>query len=173
MAVTHTKVSAIVDSADTSIVRPVDWNAAHATDLSDYTGWIQWAGQKRTTAQFDKTDTTLTNITGLSVNVTAGDTYQFCATLFTSQDGTGLGKVAIAGTATATAIIYARSERDDVPASSLGSAILVAGTAITIVVVGTITVNAGGTLTVQYAQQVALGTSSVLSGSTFIVNEIA
>lgn len=173
MAVTHAFNSAKSDQADTSLVRPSNWNAAHTVDLSDYTGWIQWAGQKRTTAQFDKTDTTLANVTGLSVNVEAGATYEFRATLFTSQDGTGLGKVAIAGTATATAVIYARSEKDEIPASSLGSAILVAGTAITIVIMGTITVNAGGTLTVQYAQQVALGTSSVLIGSTFIVNEIA
>src|SRR3990167_6453498 len=29
MAITHSKVSAVVDGSDTDLVRPIDWNAAH------------------------------------------------------------------------------------------------------------------------------------------------
>ena len=39
MAITHTKVSAIADGADTDLVRPVDWNADHTgqpTSISDF-----------------------------------------------------------------------------------------------------------------------------------------
>ena len=39
MAITHTKVSAVVDGADTDLVRPVDWNADHTgqpTSISDF-----------------------------------------------------------------------------------------------------------------------------------------
>jgi hypothetical protein len=34
MPITHTFVSAIPDEADTSLVRPSDWNAAHVLDLT-------------------------------------------------------------------------------------------------------------------------------------------
>jgi hypothetical protein len=57
--------------------------------------------------------------------------------------------------------------------ASLGS-VVCAATAVTIpncVVEGTITVNAGGTLAVQFAQNASFGTaSSVLAGSRFYVD---
>ena len=35
MAVTHTKVSAVSDGGDTSLVRPSDWNATHTIDYAE------------------------------------------------------------------------------------------------------------------------------------------
>lgn len=35
MAVTHSKVSAVSDGADTDLVRPSDWNADHTIDWAE------------------------------------------------------------------------------------------------------------------------------------------
>jgi len=131
--------------------------------------------------QFDKTNTTLADITGLTQDVTASRTYNFTANLYYDADATGGGKFAIGGTATATSIIYqinticnasntfVINSRQTALAGSAGQAGCTAGhTQIT----GTITVNAAGTLTVQFAQNAANGTSSVLVGSSFYINNI-
>jgi hypothetical protein len=140
-------------------------------------------GSKRVSTQFDKTnDTTLANITGLSVNVVAGKSYRFEAVLYTTSNvATGV-KFAIAGTATATAIIYEAilDDAGDISAQTRATALGTAVAGITAVtnaycrITGTITVNAAGTLTVQFAENAAVAatTSSVLVGSTFTVNEI-
>lgn len=144
-------------------------------------GYLFDVGIKRVSAQFDKTNTTLANVTGLSVNVVAGKSYKFEAVLFVDADVTGGSKYAIGGTATATAIIYqvnlldnganayTITSRQTALAGSAGQAGTTAGLA---KIEGVITVNASGTLTVQFAQNAASGTSSVLIGSTFKVNEI-
>lgn len=134
------------------------------------------------TTQFDKTtDTTLANVTGLSIGVQASRTYNFKASLYYDADVTGGAKFAIGGTATATAIIYqinttcnassalVITSRQTALAGSAGQAGCTAGyTEIN----GTITVNAAGTLTVQFAQNASNATSSVLVGSAFYVNNI-
>lgn len=135
----------------------------------------------RVAANFDKTDTTLANVTGLSFNVEAGKTYSFEARLLFDATAGGGHKYAIAGTATATAIAYqinsianatsafVITSRQTALAGSAGQAGATAGfTRIT----GTITVNAAGTLTTQFAQNAASGTSSILRGSTFHLREI-
>jgi hypothetical protein len=134
------------------------------------------------TTQFDKTDTTLADVTGLSIGVQAGRTYNFRAVLFVDADATGGYKLAIGGTATATAIIYnikainnatsafTITSRQTALAGSAGAA---TGTGLMIEIEGTITVNAAGTLTAQFAQNAANGTSSVLVGSTLMVNNIS
>lgn len=144
-------------------------------------GYVFDVGIKRASAQFDKTNTTLADVTGLSVNVVAGKSYKFSALLFVNANVTGGSKYAVGGTATATAIIYEITLIDDAAnafsitsrqtalAGSAGQAGTTAGLA---KIEGVITVNAGGTLTVQFAQNAASGTSSVLVGSTFTVNEI-
>jgi hypothetical protein len=144
-------------------------------------GWLTDAGIKRASAQFNKTtDTALANITGLSVNVEAGRTYSFEALLFVDADATGGSKYAIAGTATATAIIYEVALIDNATnaftitsrQTALGGAAGQAGTTAGLCrISGTITVNAAGTLTVQFAQNASNGTSSVLVGSSFIVRD--
>jgi hypothetical protein len=135
----------------------------------------------RVASQFDKTDTTLANITGLSIDLLVGRTYRFKAVLFVNADATGGHKYAIGGTCTATAIIAEiLSIRDSTMlptittrvtafGSSAGEA---SGTAYITIVEGTITVNAAGTLTIQFAQNAANGTSSVLVGSTLSVEDV-
>lgn len=135
----------------------------------------------RTTAQFDKTDTTLANVTGLTANVSAGVTYAFEARLLTTSSGANGIKLAVGGTCTATRIdAYgwgangtAFSPLAQAPNVALGTAI-VAGTSVTICaeVHGTIAVNAAGTFTLMFAQNAASGTSSILIGSSFKVTKI-
>lgn len=148
----------------------------NATDVVD----IQGGGNKQVATNFAKTsDTTLANVTGLSVNVTGGKTYSFEADLLTTSDVAGGVKVAIAGTATATSIRYeatvfnaaalALQSRATALAAALG---VTAVTVATVRIAGTITVNAAGTLTVQFAQNASNGAASnVLTGSSFKVWE--
>ncbi len=135
--------------------------------------------QSRVSTQFDKTDATLANITGLTANVAAGKVYRFEAILYTTSDIAGGVKVAMAGTATATNIIYEGMTTDaGLTTQSRATALATAVGAVTTVtaayikVTGTITVNAAGTLTVQFAENAATATSSVLVGSTFQVIEM-
>ena len=138
--------------------------------------------QSRVSAQFDKTsDTSLANITGLTATLVAGKIYRFEATLFTSSDVGGGVKVAIAGTATATSIVYeglstdaglSTQSRSTALAGAVGA--ITAVTAAFIKISGLITCNAAGTLTVQFAQNTSNGApSSVLVGSSFVVSQIA
>src|SRR5262249_7630642 len=139
-------------------------------------------GDSRVTSDFSVTSsTTLTNVTGLTVTVVAGKTYSFVATLFTTSNVAGGVQAAIAGTATATAIIYEGETTAGAAigaqtrASALATAVgaITAVTAARIDIMGTITVNAGGTLTVQFAQNASNGTASVVKqGSTFRVWQI-
>lgn len=156
--------------------------SANAPDFQiNADGWVLIAqGNLFTSAQFDKTDTTLANVTGLVTpeNLTAGKTYAFEALLFVDADVTGGSKYAIAGTATATAIKYeivliadatnlmTITSRQTALAGSAGQAGTTAGVCR---ISGTITVNAAGTLAVQFAQNAANGTSSVLTMSHFRV----
>lgn len=145
--------------------------------------WLrQPSSRTRTSAAFNKTTSTaLATVTGLSVNVLAGRSYSFEARLFVDADVTGGSKYAINGTATATAIIYhidlicdatsafVITSRQTALAGSVGQAGCTAGLAI---IRGTITVNAAGTLLVEFAQNAASGTSTVLAGSTFTLEDL-
>lgn len=146
-----------------------------------FNGFINWSGQKRVATQFDKTnDAALGNIPGLSVVVQTGKTYSFEAILFTTSNVASGVQAGIGGTATATAIIYEgltvnAGLTTQGRAAALGTAVgaVTAVTAAQMKINGTITVNAGGTLTAQFAQNVAGGAaSSVLVGSTFTVENI-
>jgi len=146
-------------------------------------GFLGSSGFVRVTTQFDKTaDTALANITGLSVSVAAGNTYQFRAVMFVTGDAVGGQKYAIAGTATATAIVYevmtVSNSANAIVISSkqtaLGGSVGQAGSTDDFTTIeGLITVNAAGTLTVQFAQNAANGTSSVLVGSHMLVHKVA
>ena len=135
--------------------------------------------QSRVSTQYDNTTTTLGNVTGLTANVAASGTYRFEAKLYTTSDVAGGIKVAIGGTATATAIRYEGLTTDaglttQGRATALGTAVgaVTAVTAAYVVITGTITVNAAGTITVQAAANAATGTTSVLTGSTFVITEM-
>ena len=136
----------------------------------------------RVSTQFDKTtSTSLADVPGLSVPVVAGKTYSFRARLFFSLDATGSGKIALGGTCTATdvrAYFQGLNPADITSLYNLDIIIALASAKVfsspgvnTATIEGTITVNAGGTLTVRFAQNSGSGTSSVLVGSTFEVRE--
>lgn len=135
--------------------------------------------QTRVSTQYDNTTTTLGNITGLTANLVAGKTYRFRAELFTTSNVAGGIKVAIAGTATVTAIIYEAMVTDagvTTQGRTTTIATAVAGvTAVTashVTITGLITVNAAGTLTCQAAQNANVGTTSILVGSQFVTTEM-
>lgn len=129
------------------------------------------------TTQFDKTSsTTLGNVTGLSHDVEAGRSYGFEAVLVTTSNTAGGIKAAVNGSCTATAIKYegraisGNAIVGQTRATALGGAVCdVTGvTAALIEIRGTITVNAAGTLDIQFSQSVAsAAASSVLTLSTF------
>ena len=144
--------------------------------------FYQWAGQSRVTSNFDTgNSTTLANITGLTTTLTAGRTYSFSAIIPTTSNVAAGVKFAIAGTATATdityeAIVYSAGA---VVAQTRASALATTVGAVTAVtaaycqITGTITVNAGGTLTIQMAQNVGNATGSVaLRGSSLFVYDM-
>lgn len=137
----------------------------------------------RVTTQFDKTSsTTLANVTGLSVTVVAAKVYSVRALLWTTCAAAGGCKVALSGTATATSIRYTYRgvttagavSQSTTQATALDTALGETAALMQIEIMGTVTVNAGGTLTVQFAQNANNGTaSSVLVGSTLEVQEVA
>jgi len=148
-----------------------------------FSQYLHWGGQTRVTADFAVTNSAaLTNITGLTVNVLAGNTYEFRAILHLTAAATGGVKLAMGGTCTATAIRYQIeiiSDTTNILAVSAtqnalgGASGVQADTSYFAEVTGTITVNAGGTLTVQLAENTAVGATSAtaLQGSIFRVNE--
>lgn len=124
--------------------------------------------------------TTLTNITGLSHNVEAGKAYAFEAKLYTTSNIAGGVKASIAGTATATTIVYegttfSAGTVTQTRATALATAVgaITAVTAAFVEINGTILVNGAGTLTVQFAQNASSASAStVLTNSTFILRPI-
>jgi len=153
-----------------------------STNATGTLAWANGAIVSRASAQYDAvTNTTLANVPGLTGTLTAGRTYSFKATLHLTLDATGGVKLAIGGTCTATAIIYqinmvnnsTNLNTINARQTALGGASAqVSGTTDFAEITGTITVNAAGTLTAQMAQSAAVGTSSVLVGSTFIIQDI-
>lgn len=136
----------------------------------------------RNPAQFDKNNTTLADITNMSLLVLAGRTYFFTVKLFTTSNVASGVKFAIAGTATATSIIYetritqggAAITPTTSRAAALGTTVgnVTAVTAAYVTIEGTITVNTAGTITVQFADNAGVNTSSVLLGSMFEMVDI-
>ena len=136
------------------------------------------ANVKYTTNNFSSTsDTTLNDITGLSHTVVSGGIYRFSAYLFIENAAEGGTQVAISGTATATSIIY-RVEFLGATyvmksSTALGGANGSTAAHMAVRIEGYINVNAGGTLTVQAAQNVSDATATtVLIGSWFEVDKI-
>lgn len=134
---------------------------------------------KRVAADIGYTSTTLANVTGLTVDVAAGETRHFVARLYLNATGTGGYKASIGGTATATAITFRGSVIAETAtafsatgkATALASPILAVASAVEdayLEIEGTITVNAAGTLTVQFAQNTTNGTTTIRRGSVFV-----
>jgi hypothetical protein len=168
-------------TADLGVQRVATNVAAFSDGGTNANGWMQWAGQSRATSDTGVTNsTTFVPAGGLSVNVQAGRTYQFAATIFwNGTAASGGGKFAIGGTATATSIIYdgiffsANATVNYSQVTVLGGTVAsnqYRDATVRIIIGGTITVNTAGTLNVQFAQNAAtVATSTVKAGSTFVV----
>lgn len=139
-------------------------------------------GDARVTADVPATTTTFANVTDLSRTLEAGFTYSFRAVLFYDANATGGHKYTMAGTATATSIIYHVESGCDasnldvittrltaLAGAGAGQAGCVAGKT---VIEGTITVATAGTLVPQFAQNAANGTSTIKAGSTISVRRV-
>jgi hypothetical protein len=144
-------------------------------------GYVVSPSNTRVTSDFTSITTTLADVTGLTANVSAGKTYHFRAWLPYAADVTSGHKYAIAGTATATDIRYTIDSLADATnlyvitstqTALAGSSGQSGSTAGLTVIEGTITVNAAGTLTVQFAVNAGTTTGTIKRGATFIVTEI-
>jgi hypothetical protein len=164
---------------DLSVTR-ADALTIHPTRRADFSNFVTHAGMKKTTATFAKTNSTLANITGLSVTVTAARTYRFRAVLIVDPQVTGGHKYAISGTATATSIVYHIQSFDDTTLAAVissrqtalgGSAGQAGPTSVKTIIEGKIVVSAGGTLTVQFAQNVTNAVASNVIDATFEVED--
>lgn len=135
----------------------------------------------RVSAQFDKANSTLANITDLSVALLANRTYSFRVVLFVTADGTSGHKYAMAYSSTVGAVRYDIKAVSivTVPVFVLGGRQTSSGgasgenatgaTAIQCVIEGTITTTGAGNLTAQFACNTGTNTSSVLVGSSMNV----
>lgn len=127
---------------------------------------------KRVSAQVDATTTTLANVTGLSFTVTPGK-YAFKAYLPTTCGGTGGVKLAFnyitaalsALNATAYAYTASAIATSTTTTTTTQTSIVASNTAFTSVILeGTMVVTTGGTVNLQFAENSANSTSSVLVG---------
>jgi hypothetical protein len=137
---------------------------------------------KASTAQVDRvSSTTLTNITGLSVNVLAGATYIFEAYITGTSTANGGAKFAIGGTATATSVSYTGSNLNGTTSNArsttttLGNAVGASTAVFTNGnITGAIVVATAGTLTVQIAQNAShADTTSAYINSSFLVTRVS
>lgn len=141
--------------------------------------FINSGGFTRVTTQFDKTsDAALANVPGLSVALIAGKSYIFRAVIYTTAGAGGIN-VVLTGTATATSVIWTTqyinggTVSGSSPQTSLGSGIAIASGSTTLYLDGVITVNASGTLALQFAQNSSnVTTSSVRVGSYLEVLQV-
>ncbi len=137
----------------------------------------------RVATQFDSSAAAaLANVTNLVVGVSPLSVYQFEAVLFVTATAIGGSKFAISGTCTASNIIYEVALLDDTTnaytitsrQTALNGSIGQAGTTVgTCTIRGTIKTTKGGVITVQFAQNANSGTSSVLVGSYFKVQQLS
>jgi hypothetical protein len=149
-------------------------------DDSNFT-FFKDAGRLRVSSQFDKTNTTLATVTDLtSQNLKAATAYSFEATLYFDADTVGGHKYAITASGTVTSIIYdiqtmcnasstyVITTRHTAINGTSGQASCTAGTT---TIKGMIVRNNAGTISVQFAQNAASGTSSILVGSILRVEK--
>ncbi len=138
---------------------------------------------KIVTAQVDATSATLADVTGLTgLTLVAGATYSFDGEFATTCGGTGGIKMAFNYTTatltsidctsiamTATAVAVAHSTTTTTQTSWIAS-----NTAnIYVRLTGVLVVNAGGTMAVQFAENSANSTSSILVNSRFSLSRIS
>ena len=139
--------------------------------------WVTLPIRTAVTAQFNKTaDTALATVPGLSIALAASSSYLLEAILFVDADAVGGHKYALDGAVTANSIkyqvnsisnasnLYVINTRLTALAGTTGQA---GATGVYTEIVGVIASSAAGSINVQFAQQAASGTSSVLTQSSF------
>lgn len=146
----------------------------------DVTGIERTSGHRSVTNDFVVTNSTvLTDIPNTVVTLNDGQRYSFTAKLFVTADAAGGSKYAVAFNGTVTSIVYevvAISEASNlIPIisrkSSVGASIGNTGeTALWVNIDGTIAVNNGGQLSIQFAENVSTNTSTIKAGSFLRVN---
>lgn len=166
-----------------SFVDGSEGTTGHVWTSTDANGSGSWAAptvmSTVVTSQFDKTNATLANITGLPINVATGGTYSFKACLFATLDATGGEEYSISGTAVPNYVIFqitniASSSVISSRFTSFGGELDNTGvTSSYTEITGTIKVTTGGNISPQFCQFTANGTSSILVGSTFTVERIS
>lgn len=142
--------------------------------------WRPIGGETRSVApaQFDKTNTSLSYVTGLGASPRAGYTYNFKIGLFIDADATGGYKVAVGGSSTTVSSLtyQVRAFRNDTNALAICSRLTswstgsggvgaAGGTEIFVEIVGSFVCTGSGNFTALFAQNVGNGTSSVLPNS--------
>ena len=124
-------------------------------------------------------NTTLSGVTGLSVNLVAGHHYRITADIYTSSSVAGGLKLGLSGTVTPTAITYEvvttySAGISQNVFSSLGGSHAETNTNIYGHISGEIDVSVGGTLNVQAAQGGSSSTATIVQiGSTLFVDDIS
>jgi len=179
-----TKVAwAVKNAADTITASCTGEGIIRGTWLRNggITAGVQGTGSLPVVTQVDATTTTFGNV--LQVPLTTGRTYDFEAVMHVTATAGGGSKFRLNATGglTASVIRYdsllldmttsaytntTRSTAFDAVATQAGS------TACLWIIKGSLTTTGSGSLNLQFAQQAASGTSSVLVGSTFHVRQV-
>jgi hypothetical protein len=136
----------------------------------------------RVTSQFDKTDTTLANVTGATLTLGGGEVWTFRYIVHITADATGGIKLAVAmSSGGVSSVVYQINAIDNGTGlyaitsrkTSLGSSSTAAGgTSYYAVIEGTAVTSGSGNLELQFAQSAASGTSSVLVLSNGVARQI-
>lgn len=140
-------------------------------------------GGKLASADFSKTDTTVALVTGLSIRLLASKKYAYRAVLFINADATGGSKFMVGNLDTLTAANIIQESillNDSTMANVISTRITALGTTVSnagttagrAIIEGLLEVTNAGTFGVGFAQSVANGTSTVLRGSYFIIEEL-
>ncbi len=169
--------SLVVENPANATATPTASKIAIADTAGSLNSWVSLPILVAVTAQFNKTaDTALASVTGLALTLAGTTTYILEAVLFVDADAVGGHKYTLDGTVTAASIKY------QVNSISNASNLNIINTRLTALagttgqagatgayteIMGTILTNAAGTINVQFGQQVASGTSSVLTQSSF------
>lgn len=176
------RVGEIVDSAasNTADIAQFRQNASSTAQFAiKPDGMFTWPGVKVLAADFAKSDTTYATITGFSVDVRAGRTYTVKCYVTMSLNTTGGGKFRFSGTATMTdfGALYQIYNPATNAVISIGGATFAGDInegitsgigAAHMTIFGSFVVNAAGTITFQFAQNSASGTSTVNKNATFM-----
>lgn len=171
---------------NTVIVSDMQSSGRIVRDKNDFDVALFIASDSRVTTQFDTGTTTLQNIPELHANLRNTRSYMLDATLFVTADVVGGSKFAVGGSPTlavsdlkAEIVLLDNATKTNTIAymqTALGVGTAQSGTLNGVCYIKglmTIADPGVGTVTIQYAQNTASGTSSILVGSYLKVQQIA